>query len=50
MDILLLTTFFLQIKVGSQAEMKDGINRTALREIKLLFEVCHENVLGLLGM
>lgn len=39
-----------KIKVGSQAEIRDGINRTALREIKLLFEVYHENVLGLLDV
>ena len=28
-----------KIKLGSRAEAKDGINRTALREIKLLQEV-----------
>lgn len=39
-----------KIKVGSQAEIKDGINRTALREIKLLQEVHHPNVLGLLDV
>lgn len=39
----------LQIKVGSRAEARDGINRTALREIKLLQEVKHDNVIGLLG-
>lgn len=39
-----------QIKVGSRAEARDGINRTALREIKLLQELKHDNVIGLLGM
>lgn len=39
-----------QIKVGSRAEAKDGINRTALREIKLLQELHHPNIIGLLGM
>lgn len=38
-----------KIKIGSRAEAKDGINRTALREIKLLQELCHENLIGLLG-
>lgn len=36
-----------QIKLGTHADAKDGINRTALREIKLLQELHHENVLGL---
>lgn len=39
----------IQIKVGSRAEAKDGINRTALREIKLLQELKHDNIIGLLG-
>lgn len=38
-----------QIKVGSRAEARDGINRTALREIKLLQELKHDNIIGLLG-
>jgi len=29
-----------KIKLGSRAEAKDGINRTALREIKLLQGTC----------
>ena len=33
-----------KIKLGSRAEAKDGINRTALREIKLLQELKHKNV------
>ena len=37
---------FLQIKLGSRAEVKDGINRTALREIKILQELSHENIIG----
>ncbi|KAG1688564.1 Cyclin-dependent kinase 7 [Nymphon striatum] len=36
-----------KIKLGSQVEAKDGINRTALREIKLLQEIHHENIIGL---
>jgi cyclin-dependent kinase 7 len=36
-----------KIKLGSRAEAKDGINRTALREIKLLQEISHENVICL---
>ncbi|KAJ8673480.1 hypothetical protein QAD02_004742 [Eretmocerus hayati] len=39
-----------KIKVGSRAEAKDGINRTALREIKLLQELKHENIIGLLDV
>lgn len=39
----------MQIKIGSRIEAKDGINRTALREIKLLQELSHENIIGLLG-
>ncbi len=36
-----------KIKLGSRAEAKDGINRTALREIKLLQELNHPNLIGL---
>lgn len=39
-----------KIKVGSRAEAKDGINRTALREIKLLQELHHPNIIGLLDV
>ncbi|CAG2163575.1 unnamed protein product [Oppiella nova] len=39
-----------KIKLGTRAEAKDGINRTALREIKLLQELSHENVIGLLDV
>ena len=31
----------MKIKLGSHVEAKDGINRTALREIKLLQEFGH---------
>ncbi|XP_010723801.1 cyclin-dependent kinase 7 isoform X2 [Meleagris gallopavo] len=37
-----------KIKLGHRSEAKDGINRTALREIKLLQELSHLNVIGLL--
>ncbi|GAB6028364.1 Cyclin-Dependent Kinase 7 [Chamberlinius hualienensis] len=39
-----------KIKIGSRAEAKDGINRTALREIKLLQELNHPNIIGLLDV
>lgn len=39
-----------KIKIGSREEAADGINRTALREIKLLHELQHENVIGLLDV
>uniref|UniRef100_A0AAQ5XDB3 Cyclin-dependent kinase 7 n=1 Tax=Amphiprion ocellaris TaxID=80972 RepID=A0AAQ5XDB3_AMPOC len=37
-----------KIKVGHRTEAKDGINRTALREIKLLQELQHPNIIGVL--
>ena len=39
-----------KIKLGSRAEAKDGINRTALREIKLLQELSHPHVISLLDV
>jgi len=36
-----------KIKLGSRSEAKDGINRTALREIKLLQEIQHDNIIRL---
>ncbi|KAK8742490.1 hypothetical protein OTU49_001912 [Cherax quadricarinatus] len=39
-----------KIKLGSREEARDGINRTALREIKLLQEVHHPNLIGLLDV
>ena len=39
-------SLFLQIKIGSRAEAADGINRTALREIKLLQELKNEHIIG----
>ncbi|XP_045604122.2 cyclin-dependent kinase 7 isoform X1 [Procambarus clarkii] len=39
-----------KIKLGSREEARDGINRTALREIKLLQEVHHLNLIGLLDV
>jgi len=37
---------YLQIKIGTRTEAADGINRTALREIKLLQELSHPNIIG----
>lgn len=42
--------FSPQIKLGSRAEAQDGINRTALREIKLLQELKHPNIINLMGI
>ncbi|CAH3138825.1 unnamed protein product, partial [Pocillopora meandrina] len=39
-----------KIKLGQRSEAKDGINRTALREIKLLQELRHPNIIGLLDV
>ena len=39
-----------KIKLGSRSEAKDGINRTALREIKLLQEIQHENIINLIDV
>lgn len=39
-----------KIKLGNIQEAKDGVNRTALREIKLLQELHHENVIALLDV
>jgi len=39
-----------KIKIGNKVEALDGINRTALREIKLLQELRHENLIGLLDV
>lgn len=39
-----------KIKIGSRVEAQDGINRTALREIKLLQELSHKNLIGLLDV
>ncbi|KAK6179419.1 hypothetical protein SNE40_011784 [Patella caerulea] len=39
-----------KIKIGTRAEAADGINRTALREIKLLQELEHANIIGLLDV
>lgn len=36
-----------KIKLGSRENAKDGIDRTALREIKLLQELHHEHVIAL---
>ena len=34
-----------KIKIGSRQEASDGINLTALREIKFLQEVKHQNII-----
>lgn len=39
-----------QIKLGTREEARDGINRTALREIKLLQELHHKNIIDLLDV
>lgn len=39
-----------KIKIGSRQDAQDGINRTALREIKLLQELHHKNIIGLLDV
>lgn len=39
-----------KIKLGNMQEAQDGVNRTALREIKLLQELHHENVIALLDV
>ncbi|XP_018320996.1 cyclin-dependent kinase 7 [Agrilus planipennis] len=39
-----------KIKLGSRIEAADGINRTALREIKILQELSHRNLIGLLDI
>lgn len=39
-----------KIKLGTRQEAADGINRTALREIKLLQELKHKHVIGLLDV
>ena len=37
-------------KLGDRREARDGINRTALREIKLLQELKHENIIELVDV
>lgn len=39
-----------KIKIGNYQEAQDGVNRTALREIKILLELHHENVVTLLDV
>lgn len=39
-----------KIKAGTRIEARDGINRTALREIKILQELHHRNCIGLLDV
>lgn len=48
--LLFCCAFYWQIKLGSREEAQDGINRTALREIKLLQEIHHPNVICLLDV
>ena len=39
-----------KVRVGNRQESKDGLNRTALREVKLLREVEHPNICRLLDV
>jgi cyclin-dependent kinase 7 len=39
-----------KIKIGRREEARDGINRTAIREIKLLQELSHPHIIGLLDV
>lgn len=39
-----------KIKLGTRHEARDGVNRTALREVKLLQELRHENIIALLDV
>ncbi|XP_063718829.1 cyclin-dependent kinase 7-like [Symsagittifera roscoffensis] len=39
-----------KINQGTKDEIRDGINRTAIREIKFMRELNHENILGLLDV
>lgn len=39
-----------KIKLGQKCDARDGLNRTALREIKLLQELDHPNIIGLLDV
>ena len=39
-----------KIKLGNRTEARDGLNRTALREIKLMQEVHHINVMELIDV
>jgi cyclin-dependent kinase 7 len=39
-----------KIKVGTRADAEDGINRTALREIKILRELDHKNIVRLIDI
>ena len=39
-----LPVYRSQIKLGDMAEAKEGIHRTAIREIKILQEMSHENI------
>ncbi|CDW59179.1 cyclin dependent kinase 7 [Trichuris trichiura] len=38
-----------QIKMGSRSEQTDGLNRTAIREIKLLQEISHANIIKVIA-
>ena len=39
-----------KIKLGNRTEARDGLNRTALREIKLMQELRHTNVIELIDV
>ena len=39
-----------KIKLGNRTEARDGLNRTALREIKLMQELQHTNIIELIDV
>jgi cyclin-dependent kinase 7 len=47
---MIFLTSLKTFKLGDRREARDGINRTALREIKLLQELKHENIIELVDV
>ena len=46
----MIEQMLIKIQLGNRTEARDGINRTALREIKLLQELKHENLIELVDV